>query len=303
MTFAATKTARGQAGGKIILLGEHAVVHGSKAVALGLPRGVEVTARVSEGPLRLMVSQWNRTVEAGDGTPEGKALEEIARSLRTGPCDASMEAHFQIPIRAGLGSSAALAGAVARALTALRGLPDDPESLFHAVQASEKVFHGNPSGLDARTSLSGGIITFSRGAGSHDLDVPLPRLGVFYSGQPGDTKTTVAQFSKQLEEKEGQSRFQRISELAELAIAALLAGDVCRLGELMYENHEHLNWFGVSSPSLNKIVDLARQCGAKGAKLTGGGGGGCAIVLADSGLDGDELLQKIADAGFQQVVL
>lgn len=293
--------AEGRAYGKIILLGEHGVVHGTKALSSGLKAGVRVTALSRPGPLSVSVPKWNRTFRVQDGSREGNALEQIALALKTKPGDAELVAHIEIPTRAGLGSSAALSGAIARALGALRRLPIGRDGLFLAVQASETIFHGNPSGLDARTALLGGLLVFSKSEGATALPYSAPNLAIFHSGHPGDTASTVAHFRSRLKEKEGHERLGRISELVDLGIDSLKRNDLHSLGRLMTENHEHLDWFGVSSPSLNRIVSIAKGSGALGAKLTGGGGGGCAIVLTDP--EDENTLENIRKEGYEQVLL
>jgi mevalonate kinase len=68
--------------------------------------------------------------------------------------------------------------------------------------------------------------------------------------------------------------------------------DLKKIGDLMNENHRLLQEIGVSSKELDMLVDLARKQGAFGAKLTGGGGGGCMVALTP----GKELQGKVLSA-------
>ncbi|MCP4601530.1 MAG: mevalonate kinase [Proteobacteria bacterium] len=296
-----TSEAVGRASGKVILLGEHAVVHGSYALALGIKRGVRISARESSGALSLSVRNWDRCFKVDDGTREGQALEKLVRALGIEPDGISLEALFEIPTRAGLGSSAALSAAAARAIVSLRKIEATQERLFEAVQAAERVFHGNPSGLDAKAALQGGVLLFSRSQGVRPVDAAAPPLLVVHSGQEGDTHETVARFTARLKEsgKEGASRLSRISSLVERGVTALKQGDLKTLGQLMNENQEQLSWFGVSTTTLDRISRLALEAGALGAKLTGGGGGGCAVVLTEPG--DTSVVRQLASAGFKSV--
>jgi mevalonate kinase len=126
-----------------------------------------------------------------------------------------------------------------------------------------------------------------------------PPLLVVHSKEYGDTKTTVARFSERLAltGQEGSDRLARMSHLVEQGIRALEHDDLETLGQVMDENHTHLSWFGVSTKTLDGIVKLAREAGALGAKLTGGGGGGCAVILTKPG--DTAIGRKLEDGGFE----
>lgn len=297
----ASRAARGSARGKVILLGEHAVVHGASALAVGMDRGIEARAILRDGPLAIAVPAWSLAARAGDPTLPGQALAALAAALRLAPAGASLTAEAALPAGAGLGSSAALAASAARALVDLFALDRDEEELFAAVQAAERVFHGNPSGLDAALALHGGVVAFSRAAGARSLVAPAPEIVVAHSGEPGATRETVARFAARLasEPGEGSERLGAMGELALLGIAALEAGDLAALGRAMNENHEHLRWFGVSTPALDRIAEAALEAGALGAKLTGGGGGGCAVALAPGRRS--EVSRALTARGFQVI--
>jgi len=291
-----------RASGKVILLGEHAVVHGSPALALGIERGVVVDVARRPGVMLLEIPSTGHRFEVGDGSQEGAALAALVSQLGLTHEGMLLSARFEIPTRAGLGSSAALAGAAARAITALEEIELNDDELLEAVQASERIFHGNPSGLDATVALHGGIVLYSRSKGPYQISVPEPPpLAVFHSGEDGDTRSTVASFAERLEATgdEGSRRLARIGELVAEGLAALESGDWLGLGAAMNENHELLAWFGVSTDALDQLTVLAREAGALGAKLTGGGGGGCIAVLVEPG--NEAVTHEVTKAGFAVV--
>jgi mevalonate kinase len=293
----------GTAKGKVILLGEHAVVHGSPALALAIDRGVRVTGEKVSGPLTLSVPGKQNRIAAGDGSMEGRALAALADEIGI-PCNgAQLVAEVAIPTRAGLGSSAALAAACTRALVSLFDVDISDVRLFEAVQSSERVFHGTPSGLDATVALNGGILAFSREHGMRKITASPPPLLVVNSKECGDTKTTVAHFAERLTATgdEGTRRLSRISQLVAQGIHALERADLETLGTAMNENQAHLSWFGVSTARLDGIIEMALRTGALGAKLTGGGGGGCAVVLTKPG--DSKVSQTLAEAGFEVMAI
>ncbi|MDJ0764651.1 MAG: mevalonate kinase [Myxococcota bacterium] len=295
--------ATGRAWGKVILLGEHAVVHGCRAVAMALPRGVTVTATPNDGPMSLSVPAWNMTVTPGDGSAASAALTALITELGLAPAGIRFRAEVDLPPRAGLGSSAALAAAMARAAVGLKQLQKSKDDLFSAVQASERIFHGNPSGLDATMALDGGIGVFSRQRGATFLKVGTPPVIVAHSGEPGETRAMVTRFSQKLARyaDEGRARLAQISDLVDSGIDALHTGDLSSLGQVMCTCHEILRWFGMSTPGLDRIVSVAMDAGALGAKLTGGGGGGCAIILLRPG--DRAVVAALNKAGIAQVGL
>jgi mevalonate kinase len=292
----------GTANGKVILLGEHAVVHGAPALALGIPLGVTIAAEEGPGPLELLIEPWGLASTVGDGTPPGAALAALIRELGVDGAGLSLKGESRLPARAGLGSSAAVATAAARAIVAHYELDPSTDDLFEAVQASERVFHGNPSGLDAAVAIGGGVIRFDRAAGVTPLEAEAPPLVVFHSGHDGDTLKTVARFSEKLDRSpdDADKRLTKIAALTRDGITAIEREDLQALGMAMNECQDHLSWFGVSTTELDRICAVAREAGALGAKLTGGGGGGCAVALTDPG--GEAAIAAAAQSAGLQVV-
>lgn len=275
----------GVAHGKVIWLGEHAVVHGMAALAGALPLEVRIDFERCDGPARLELPGVGLAAGLGDGSRLGEALTRLVEAVGAPRQGFRLLGSCDVPLGGGLGSSAAIAAAAARALSEGLGLELSDPALFQAVQSSEAVFHGNPSGIDAAVALFGGALRFSRAQGVERLLAPMPRLSVVASGEPKDTKIAVERFTAKLHasQQAGETRLRRIGVLVDVGGAALERGDLVTLGEAMNENHELLRWFGVSTPLLDNLCELARRSGALGAKLTGAGCGGAAIVLTRPG--------------------
>ena len=271
----------GRGHGKLILCGEHAVVYGHPALALAVDRGTAVALVGRTGPTGLV-----------SGVADQRLAEVLRAVLPAEGLGVSIVS--DVPIGRGMGSSAALAVALIRAKAALRGESLSPEQVFEKAFAVERVFHGNPSGLDHAVAARGGLLRYRRissGTGSFE-SVPTPQwsLVVLDSGVCGDTRELVAGVASRRPRMDPV--LDRIGGLVDRAGEVL--ADPAALGPLLTENHALLREIGVSTPTLDDLVDLALSAGAYGAKLSGAGGGGVVIALVD---DPARVLGAAARAG------
>jgi mevalonate kinase len=273
-----------RAPGKVILLGEHAVVYGHPALAGALTDGVVVEATPGMGSLR--IPAWGVAVRAGDATPLARAYAAILERLSAEPGwsapEVDLTARFDLPSGAGLGSSAALSVAIARALGLAAAHPVEGQLLLETAMAAETVFHGRASGIDHAVAALGGFGLFTRKSGLEPLAAaqPVP-LVIGHTGRARDTAGRVARVAElYASSDETKTRFQAIEQLVARAVAAIAEGRFGDLGAAMDENQRHLSALEVSCPEIDALCRLAHDAGAVGAKLTGGGGGGCVIALA-----------------------
>jgi mevalonate kinase len=201
-----------------------------------------------------------------------------------------------VPARAGLGSSAAMAVAIARAVSARTGASET--EVQEAVAAAESVFHGTPSGIDAAAASRGRVGRFAQASGWQDLTLATPiELCVGITGRSHDTGALVAQVRALCDGTPvARTLIDTMGELALAGAAALVAGDVAALARLLNLAHGLLVGIGVSCPELDDMVYAARAAGAAGAKLTGAGGGGAVIAIA--GEHGEEVLRRWRAKGY-----
>jgi mevalonate kinase len=268
--------------GKIILLGEHAVVYGYPALAAALDRGVTISPvpTPAGGMLRLDIAAWNIAIKATDDHPVARSLVAIADSLQLGRPALTLVGDAQIPPGAGLGSSAALAVAIARALLSHAKQPQAPAAISAAAAASETLLHGKPSGVDVALAIAGGIGVFRKSTGLRPIATPPLRVLVGPSGEPRSTAAMVGRVAEATSSAPGDPRLAELGNLTDTGTVALLARDLVGLGAAMNRAHLVLAELGVSTPQLDSLCEAARVTGAHGAKLTGAGGGGAVIAIA-----------------------
>ena len=304
---------RGAAHGKVILFGEHAVVYGIPALAVGIDRGAWAEAKPSADANSVMyVRGWDVTVTAdaaADSPPLARAFHGVLEATRNAQRTAGeppvsavhVEAEADLPPGGGLGCSAALGVAVARAIDPTAA----PEAIAARVDAWERVFHGNPSGIDAAVSSLGGCVHFTRSSsGEPEIErvrvaVPL-HLCVGHSGQSSSTKSMVESVARMKERRPEttQRTFDAIHTLVKNARLAISDGDLRAIGQLLDLNQMLLSGLFVSTPEIEQMCGTARTAGALGAKLTGAGGGGCVVALVESAAKGEAVLAAWKSEGF-----
>jgi mevalonate kinase len=288
-------TVSSRAPAKIILSGEQFVVLGAPAVAMAVnlyskidvspsPTGqIEVTADI---PLHL-VGDADKASSARENQellePLRLAASATLDHLATKDRSVHVDANCQIPIGAGLGSSASTTVATISAVAKSRRARLDRREIFKLAFIPENYLHGQPSGVDQATCTYGGIIQFRKPSEIKPITVKRPPLLlVCDSGVHRSTKALVGSVLKRSREQTDRFRIHldEITTLSNGVVKALKNEDDNELGSLMNRNHELLRQIGVSTPRLDRLVAAARKAGALGAKLTGAGGGGCIIALA-----------------------
>jgi len=288
--------------GKVYLFGEHAVVYGEPAVPCAIERRARVTAEeIDEGlvvhadDLQLDgftveyvgddtdhpdVDAENSLVEAATGYVN-EAVAQVRDAADAPEAGFEIWIESDIPLGAGLGSSAGVACAAIDAGCRELGVELPPEEVAdRAYQVEAAVQDGEASRADTFCSAMGGAVRVHGDDCRRIEDVPTLPFVVGYDGNTGDTGELVAGVRK-LKDTYGfaADTIGSIGDLVRTGELALRDGDVAELGRLMDFNHGLLSAVGVSSRSLDTMVWAAREAGALGAKLTGAGGGGCIVAL------------------------
>lgn len=287
--------ASGAAHGKVILLGEHAVVYGAPALAAGIERGARATATtLAPGEAsRLHLGGDVIAADAASSDDRARAFAALLAEGRAAP-GVLVEATSELPAGGGLGSSAAIGVSIGRAVAGLFDPVVEGEAAARAA-AWERVFHGNPSGIDTAAAAIGGCFRFTREHGAHPIKVAVPLvLCIGWSGSASSTRTMVEGLARLRERKPEivDKSIAGITALVGNAALAVEAGDLRGLGQLLDLNQMILAGLLLSTGPIEDLCATARAAGALGAKLTGAGGGGSVIALAPH----DEAAGKVLDA-------
>ena len=283
------KVGVGQAHSKIILIGEHAVVYGYPAISLPLLE-VEVTCKVvpAESPWRLY-----------EEDTLSMAVYASLEHLNIKDACIRCQIDSAIPEKRGMGSSAAISIAAIRAVFDYyqADLPHDILEIL--VNRAEMIAHMNPSGLDAKTCLSDRPIRFIKNVGFTELEMDLSAyLVIADTGVYGHTREAIQVV--QSKGKDALPFLHALGELTQQAEDAIRRKDAEKLGQILSQAHLHLKEIGVSSPEADSLVETALSHGALGAKMSGGGLGGCIIALVANLDQAQELAKRLEEKGAVQ---
>ncbi len=296
--------------GKIILLGEHAVVYGGHALAAPIPLAMQAKVSDSEREgTHLIISRWGVEEHLKWGADHKysifKSLELILDKLNLQQSNMKIEVFPQVPRAMGLGGSAALAVAIIRALSEKYDLQLTDERVSELAFASETIVHGTASGIDNTLATYGKFLLYKKGQPPLikplKVKAPIPVvIGLTWVESLTAKMVSKVQAAWQKNQKLYEHLFNEIDDLTMQAVQAIKHYDMATLGELMNINQGLLNALQVSSKEIEELVAIARANGALGAKLTGGGGGGAVIALCPD--NAEQVAQAIRDAGFRALI-
>lgn len=257
---------------KAIFFGEHAVVYNKKGITIPLSE-MTITATLKE----------TNEIQNRD-----EILDFIAKQ-----CNISATTEIiidsKIPVGRGLGSSAALSIAIARA--------NNCQNIREITNTCEKFIHGNPSGIDVNQVLSESPLIFSKEDGSKPLEFNLNcYLLIIDTGIVGITKYAVERVKENI--NVNKKYIDKLGNITEEVIPYLVDGNAKIVGQYMDKAHNLLNKLGVCHEKNNDVVAICQKNGAIGAKLTGGGDGGCCIALCEEKSTATNIQKILKEKGY-----
>ena len=280
---------------KIILFGEHFVVHGTKAILAAIDKRVTVTTIFTENKTIKINSELG-TIEVPilssheDVKNEFKPFVYLANKIiNSEPNVTGLEITIDsdIPIGVGLGSSSACCVAAAASISELFNKLSSEEILNLSIEAEKTIFP-NTSGADCTVCTYGGMIEYDQSSGTRKIESTFQiNLVIANSMIPHSTKNSVERVSKFKENDE-----ERFSQLCDLenglideVITAMKNNDSTTLGLKMSENQKYLEEIQISNDTLRNMINSLNQI-SLGSKITGAGDGGCIIALVqDDNMD------------------
>jgi mevalonate kinase len=303
----------GEASGKLLLFGEHAAVHGHPAIGLSLPMQLRVDIVLTGSKkwqiIGIPIPDENAVIQLLSGLE--KIIPGFDRSLK-----GTVRISSTIPIGVGFGSSAALCGALARAMSAL-WKKRNPHSMFDSLQTrdvwawaheAEKIFHGTPSGIDTGLSLHRGLYGFL------PQSLGLPEIVHLNTGplylvagavpRKDGAKKLIAGIGRAVSRGD-RDVLGKLSDLGHLAGRAMnllsneRSNSFDELGRLALNGQDILASLGLSTPEIDVLLSLGLKHGAAGGKLSGAGGGGAFFLVyrdEQAALEGVEILRKAAQS-------
>lgn len=283
--------AEATAPGKVILFGEHAVVYGRPALAAPVTHlRAQAVVSADGGPdMRLVAVDLGRATTLNNARPDNPLAATVRlverHAGRPLPRGVTLTVTSAIPIASGLGSGAAIAVAVIRALGQVARLTLTREDISALAYEIERLHHGTPSGIDNTVIAFEQPVYFVRAAPVNRIEPFRPtqslRLVIADTGVRSATKDVVGDVRRRwaADRNRYEAIFDACGRLADAGRAALEAGDLAKVGRLMTANHEQLVAMTVSSVALDRLVAAALAAGALGAKLSGAGRGGNLIAL------------------------
>ena len=291
--------------GKVILLGEHSVVYGRHAIAVPVPQTIRVKVEDCKEGVMLMIPSWGIEYQLDKDIEQRQSFEKpagaILERLNLSNKGMRIEVFPDIPRGMGLGGSAAIAVAIIRGLSNHFNLGLSDEEVNGMAFESEKIAHGNPSGIDNTMATFGQPLIYRTG------EPPLVErlninesfsLVVGFSRHEGVTAKTVRNVREGWRKNTAmyEKIFDDIDDLVLKSVTAIQNNDFALLGQMMNFCQGLLNALQVSNPELERLIGLAREAGALGAKLTGGGGGGAMVALVKKE---SEVAEAIESEGFE----
>lgn len=295
---------------KIILMGEHSVVYGQPAIALPLPSvQLSVTLSSRQDNQRIIKSRYyHGSLENLPSSMIGikKLIDTLSARFNDQETGWDLKIESQLPAERGMGSSAASAIAIIRAFFDYYDEPLDRTLLLQLADVEEQITHRSPSGLDAATVSSDKPLFYVKGRIGVPIEMNLDAsLVIADTGKKGATKEAILAVKDELKNnnEKAEEHIKHLGELVNQTKVYLAQNDIVKLGDALNFAQTDLAALNVSDPALDHLIHVARDNGALGAKLTGGGRGGCMIALMQTAMGARRLASILKENGAHDIWL
>lgn len=301
---------RSSAPGTLMLLGEHAVLHGARALVLAVDKRIRVHLTPQPGTGVVVDSALGRyegdLASLGDDPRFRFVFAAIGRVKERLPSGFTLSIDSDFSHQVGLGSSAAVTVAVLAALNYWLEQSCDTQLLFAQSRQAMLEVQGRGSGADLAAAIEGGLVAYHQ-SGARQRFGQLPEVGLYYSGYKVKTPEVLQRVAEARERlPQLYDELYRLMGLcAEQACAAAQGGDWPQLGRLMNLYQGLMDALGVNDAKLSEMVySLRRSDRVLGAKISGSGLGDCVISLGlpDSDLGFEAIPVGVSQQGVEVCV-
>ncbi len=271
-----------------MLMGEHAVLHGRRALVCAVDQSIHVTLEPRSDSVIRIVSALGEDESRVGEIQVRKPFTFIWEALRQmgaeipGGCNLIVESDFSHQV--GLGSSAAVTVALCVLLRGWRGEEWDPLDIQKQATTIIQSVQGRGSGADAAASVMGGIVEYRVQPYKMESMRTVYPVSIVYCGYKTPTAEVIERVERERRARAAlfEGFFYEVDECVRTAIDAICRDEWEELGVCMDQNHALLRAMGVSDANLDRIVDaMRRDAGILGAKISGSGLGDCVLGLGE----------------------
>lgn len=289
---------RVSAPGSLMLLGEHAVLHGRRSLCGAVDKRMEVKLTPQKsGILHIISALGSYESPVRELAPSSRfsfIIHAVGKQRDRLPGGLRLDVKSGFSSTVGLGSSAAVTVATTAALMEWAGQSYSREDIFREARGTIRAVQGLGSGADAAASVFGGVLVYRMDPLEIRRLTCCPPLTLVYSGYKEPT-VKVVQLLEQRRNNDPEyfeRLFDAIDQSVPQAAGAVEAQDWPALGKILNGNQEFMSQMELSTPDLDRIIEILRsRPNIFGAKISGSGLGDCAVGIGDIQLRGIEYEQ------------
>ena len=281
--------------GKLMLFGDHAVVHNRPCIVTAVNHRISTSIEKANNKKIVLnapdIGVKNYEISLDDLEKEQHkrvvfaltAVKNFFKEYRI-RYGLNILTKSEFSSEFGLGSSSAITVGVLKGLSELFKIKLSNKDLFDLSYKTVLEIQDVGSGFDVAAAIYGGTLYFVTGGKIiESVNIEKLPLVVGYTGVKADTATLVKMVYRKLAEEPEKinKSLDESKKIVNEAKNEIQKSNWERVGELMNLNQDLLRELGVSSPELEKLISKAKNAGAYGAKLSGAGGGDCMIALVN----------------------